>query len=79
MDAAHYAKLDYPFVRGYPSLIKSSLKTVRIPLRAFKSQNHGHHSVDLKEIVSLSFDFGVNPTGDVEVTDIEFVPDAKEA
>lgn len=79
VDAAHYAKLDYPFVRGYTSLIKSSLKTVRIPLRAFKSENHGQHSVDLKEIVSLSFDFGVKPTGDVEVTDIEFVPDAKEA
>ncbi len=75
---SHYATIDYPFLRGVTGLIKSSLKTVRIPLKDFKN-DHGHNGVDLKEVVSLTFDFGVKATGDIEVTDIEFVPDAKEA
>lgn len=74
-----FANIDYPFVRGHSNLIKSSLKTVRIPLKAFKHESNGQEEVDLKEIVSVSFDFGMKATGDIEVTDIEFVPDAKEA
>ncbi|HEV2140834.1 MAG TPA: hypothetical protein VGT01_06540, partial [Candidatus Dormibacteraeota bacterium] len=79
VNVSHYARLDYPFVRGYSNLIKSSLKTVRIPLKAFKTNGHGEKEVDLKEVVSVTFDLGVKPTGDIEVTDIEFVLDAKEA
>ncbi len=79
VNVSKYATLDYPFVRGHTNLIKSSLKTVRIPLKAFKSESHGQKPVDLKEIVSLTFDFSVKPTGDIEVTDIEFVRDEKEA
>jgi hypothetical protein len=29
--------------------------------------------VDLSRLVSVGFDFAVNPTGEIEVTDIEFV------
>jgi hypothetical protein len=76
---SRYARLDYPFVRGYSNLVKSSLKTVRIPLKAFKGESHAQEEVDLKEVVSVAFDFGLKPAGDIEVTDIEFVPDAKEA
>lgn len=73
-----FATLDYPFTRGFGNLIKSSLKTVRIPLKAFKAESHGQKEVDLKEVVSVTFDFGVKPKGDIEVTDIEFVHDSKE-
>jgi hypothetical protein len=79
VNVSDYATLDYPFLRGYSNLVKSSLKTVRIPLKAFKSETHAGKVVDLKEVVSITFDLGVKPTGDIEVTDIEFVPDAKEA
>jgi hypothetical protein len=76
---SRFANIDYPFVRGNSHLIKSSLKTVRIPLKAFKAESNGQEEVDLKEIVSVSFDFGLKATGDIEVTEIEFVADAKEA
>jgi hypothetical protein len=70
-----FATLDYPFVRGQPNLIKSSLKTVRIPLRAFTTESAGLEEVDLREIVSVGFDFALTSMGEVEVTDIEFVVD----
>jgi len=73
-----FATVDYPFVRGHSNLIKSSLKTVRIPLSAFTEESGGLEEVDLEEIVSVGFDLGIKPTGDIEVTDIEFVADSEE-
>ena len=75
---SRFATLDPPFVRGHSNLIKSSLKTVRIPLSAFTEESGGLEEVDLKEIVSVSFDLRLNPTGEIEVTDIEFVPEPDE-
>jgi dienelactone hydrolase len=72
---SEFAKLDYPFIRGDAGLIKSSLKTVRIPLREFTEESAGHEEVDLEEIVSVTFDMGLKPTGEIEVTDVEFVTD----
>lgn len=75
---SQFAPITYPYVRGINSLTKSAPKTVRIPLRAYTRELAGVEQVDLSKIVSLSLDFAVNPTGEIEVTDIEFVRDEKE-
>ena len=51
------------------------MKTVRIPLSEYTREIAGVESVELDEIVSVGFEFAVDPTGEIEVTDIEFVTD----
>ena len=75
---SYYASIGYPYVRGINILTKSALKTVRIPLSAFTRELAGVEPVDLSEVVSVSFDFNINPAGEIEVTDIEFVMDEDE-
>lgn len=76
--ASDFALIGYPYVRGVNSLTKSALKTVRIPLGAFTRELAGVREVDLLEVVAVTFDFAANPTGEIEVTDIEFVRDERE-
>lgn len=75
---SQFAPFSYPYVRGINHLTKSALRTVRIPLSAYKRELAGVEPVDLSEVVSLTFDFAVHPTGEIEVTDIEFVRDEEE-
>jgi hypothetical protein len=72
---SQFATIHYPYVRGINSLTKSALMTLRIPLSAYRRHVPGVKRVELSEVVSVSFDFGANPTGEIEVTDIEFVAD----
>jgi hypothetical protein len=61
-------------VRGYTDLIKSALKTIRIPLASYTIANLGAQDVDLTNIRSISFEFDADAPGDIEIDDIEFSP-----
>ena len=67
-----FATIPYPYVRGYNHLTKSALKTVRIPLSAFEIQVVDTDIVDLKQVVSITFEFKPKPIGEIEIDDIEF-------
>ena len=67
-----FTDIPYPYVRGYADLIKSALKTVRIPLASYVIANLGAQDVDLTNIQSVSFEFDANSTGEIEIDDIEF-------
>lgn len=70
--ASVFTNIPYPYERGYPDLIKSALKTIRIPLASYTIANLGAQDVDLTNIASVSFEFDANPTGEIEIDDIEF-------
>jgi chlorophyllase-like protein len=67
-----FTDIPYPWVRGYADLIKSAMKTVRIPLESFTIANLGAQDVDLTAVASISFEFASVPTGEIEIDDIEF-------
>ena len=67
-----FTSIPYPYVRGYTDLIKSALKTVRIPLASFTIANLGAQDVDLSNVQSVSFEFDADATGEIEIDDIEF-------
>jgi hypothetical protein len=67
-----FTSIPYPYVRGYTDLIKSALKTVRIPLASFTIANLGAQDVDLSNVQSVSFEFDAEATGEIEIDDIEF-------
>jgi dienelactone hydrolase len=67
-----FTDVPYPYERGFADLIKSALKTVRIPLASFSIANLGAQDVDLANIPSISFEFDIKPTGHIEIDDIEF-------
>jgi Chlorophyllase enzyme len=71
-----FTDVPYPYVRGEGDLIKSALKSVRIPLASFVIANLGADDVDLTNVDSLSFEFDVfgYPTGEIEINDIQFGP-----
>jgi len=67
-----FTDVPYPYERGFAELIKSALKSVRIPLASFTIANLGAQDVDLTNIASVSFEFDANSTGHIEIDDIEF-------
>jgi len=67
-----FTDIPYPYVRGHVDLIKSAMKSVRIPLASFAIANAGQQDVDLTDLVSVAFEFDANATGAVQVDDIEF-------
>lgn len=67
-----FTDIPYPYVRGYDNLVKSALKSVRIPLASYVIANAGAQDVDLTNIVSISFEFDENTTGELDIDDIEF-------
>ncbi len=67
-----FTDVPFPYERGFTDLIKSALKSVRIPLSSFTISNLGAEDVDLTNVASVSFEFGANPTGRIEIDDIEF-------
>lgn len=67
-----FTNVPYPYVRGHADLIKSALKTVRIPLVSYTIANLGAKDVDLTDVRSVSFEFDVDATGEIEIDDIEF-------
>ncbi len=75
---SQFAPLNYPYVRGLNNLTKSAMKTVRIPLSEYTRELVGVEPVELDELVSVGFEVAVDPTGEIEVTDIEFVSDVED-
>jgi len=67
-----FTDIPFPYERGFTDMIKSALKTVRIPLASFAIANLGAQDVDLTNVASVSFEFDANPTGHIEIDDIEF-------
>ena len=69
-----FTDIPYPYVRGHAVLIKSAIKTVRVPLISFTITNLGAQNVDLTDIASMAFEFDAKATGEIEFSDIEFTP-----
>jgi dienelactone hydrolase len=67
-----FTDIPFPYVRGYDDLVKSAMKTVRIPLASYAIANAGAQDVDLTDVTSISFEFDQNSTGEVEIDEIEF-------
>jgi hypothetical protein len=70
--ASTFTDIPYPYVRGHADLIKSAMKSVRIPLASFAIANAGAQDVDLTDVVSVAFEFDADATGAIELDDIEF-------
>jgi len=66
-----FAAIPYPYERGVAQLIKSALKSVRIPLASYTVANAGSQNVDLTKVQSIAFEFAGRPTGEIEIDDIE--------
>src|SRR5262249_316211 len=67
-----FTDVPYPYVRAHGDLIKSALKTIRIPLVSYTISNLGAQDVDLTDLQSISFEFDADATGEIEIDDIEF-------
>ena len=67
-----FTDIPYPYVRGYADLIKSAMKTVRIPLASYAIANLGAQDVDLTDLQSVAFEFSADASGELEIDDIEF-------
>jgi dienelactone hydrolase len=70
--AGMFAEIPYPYVRGETDLIKSALKSVRIPLASYTIANLGADDVDLTNVASVSFEFAGGTSGEIEIDDLEF-------
>jgi hypothetical protein len=53
------------------------MKTVRVPLSEYTKELAGVKPVELDELISVGFELAVDPAGEIEVTDIEFVTDGE--
>ncbi|MDR8389525.1 hypothetical protein NC796_00155 [Aliifodinibius sp. S!AR15-10] len=67
-----FQEIPQPQSRHYAQYTKSAMNTVRIPLHVFIIEVVGTDQVDLTKIESLTFDFGANGTGEVEIDSVEF-------
>jgi len=67
-----FTDIPYPYVRGFDALVKSAMKSVRIPLESYVVANAGVQDVDLTNLASISFEFDMGATGEIDIDDIEF-------
>jgi hypothetical protein len=74
ISAGIFTDIPYPYVRGYADLIKSAMKSVRMPLASWAIANLGAQDVDLTDVRSVGFEFSIDATGEIEIDDIEFSP-----
>jgi hypothetical protein len=70
--AAAFGEIPYPDQRYYSEFTKSAMRTVRIPLASYTIAVINTDPVDLKHVVSVSFDFGMKSMGEIEVDSVEF-------
>ena len=70
--AAAFGEIPYPDQRYFTEYTKSAMRTVRIPLSSYTIAVINTVPVDLTDVVSVSVDFGVKPTGEIEVDSLEF-------
>jgi hypothetical protein len=65
-------EIPYPYVRGFASLVKSAMCTIRIPLAAYHIHCLNVDQVDLTNVTTLSFQFAEKMTGEIEIDSIQF-------
>jgi hypothetical protein len=65
-------EIPYPHVRGMNGFTKSALRTVRIPLGCYHIKCLGVDSVDLADVVSVTFEFGEKPAGEIHIDSVQF-------
>jgi hypothetical protein len=70
--AAAFDEIPYPDQRFYAQFTKSAMRTVRIPLSSYQIAVINTDPVDLTDVVSVEFDFGLNAAGEIEVDSVEF-------
>jgi hypothetical protein len=64
---------EIPFPDPHPfGYTKSAMNTVRIPLTSYTIVCAGQVKVDLQNVVTLSFIFSENATGEIEIDEVEF-------
>jgi hypothetical protein len=51
---------------------KSAMCTVRIPLHVFEIDVWGLDKVNLENVKSVTFDFGISPKGEIDIDSVEF-------
>lgn len=64
--------IPYPHVRGIAALVKSAMRTIRIPLTAYHIHCYNVDQVDLTDITTISFQFAEKVTGEIEIDSIQF-------
>ena len=69
--ASAFGAVPYPDQRADSDLRKSALTTIRIPLSSSRLLFAGQPQVDLHNVVELALVFSLNPTGEIEVDDVE--------
>lgn len=67
-----FAEIPAPQKRDDNGLTKSAMRTVRIPLHAFKIEVIGTQKVDLSNVKAITFEFKAKPAGEIEIDDVEF-------
>jgi len=70
--ASKFAEIPRPHQRDFDQFTKSAMRTVRIPLHAWTIKVAGAVAVDLASVARLTFDFGINASGEIEIDDVEF-------
>ena len=67
-----FAEIPPPHERHNPVYTKSAMCTVRIPLPVYQIAVAGTTPVDLSDVTSAAFEFGVQAAGEVEIDNFEF-------
>lgn len=67
-----FAEIPYPHTRNNANLIKSAMRTMRIPLKSYTIVCAGIPQVNLSDVVTLSFRFSEKAQGEIAIDDIEF-------
>ncbi len=67
-----FYRIPFPDQRSDPSLRKSAMVTVRIPLKSYTIVCAGQVQVDLTDVTVLGLKFSENSSGEIEIDNIEF-------
>ncbi len=67
-----FAEVPYPQVRHYDQYTLCALRTVRIPLHVYTIKVAGADPVNLADVTRLSFEFGQQAAGEIEIDSVEF-------
>jgi hypothetical protein len=70
--ASAFGAIPFPDQRSNAALRKSALSTIRIPLASYRIVCAGQVQVDLTNVVEMALIFTPQPTGEIEVDEIEF-------
>lgn len=67
-----FYRIPFPDQRPDPSVRKSAMVTVRIPLKSYTIVCAGQVQVDLTDVTTLALKFSENSSGEIEIDNIEF-------